>query len=181
MNKDSSLLAIALLFAPLSLMAVGGGISILGDLQREVVLHHGWLTQKEFLDTFAVSRVAPGPGTLIVTLIGWHVAGFAGALVASLAIFLPSSVLTYGVAHLWHMGKPALWQRAVIHGLIPIAGGLTLSSALLLLSHAEGGLVAVVASGVVVLLSWLTTLRPYWALGIGTVVYLLLIRLPLPL
>ena len=61
-------------FAPLSLLSIGGGQSIVADMDQQVVHVYGWLTQTEFIDLFAISRAAPGPGSLLVTLIGCRVA-----------------------------------------------------------------------------------------------------------
>ena len=47
-------------------------------MQHQTVTVHGWLTNGEFADLFAIARAAPGPSTLIVALIGWQVAGFLG-------------------------------------------------------------------------------------------------------
>jgi chromate transporter len=63
-------------FAPLSLLTIGGGQSVVADIQRQVVDVHHWMTAREFVDLFAISRMTPGPGSLLATLIGWHVAGF---------------------------------------------------------------------------------------------------------
>jgi chromate transporter len=136
-----SLLDIFLVFAPLSLMSVGGGQSVLAEIQT-IVVGNGWLTQQEFLDTYAVARIAPGPNSLIVTLIGWQVAGWQGALVASIAIFLPSSLLLYSFINVWGRFRGATWQLAVERGLGPVASGLILASSATLLSHAEGGWIA---------------------------------------
>ncbi len=142
MKHDNLLVSFCLTFAPLSLLAIGGGSSILGDLQHSVVDNAHWLTKQGFLDIFAISRVAPGPGTLIVTLIGWKVDGLAGAIVATIAIFAPSSLLILVVAHFWHSRPDAIWQRALIYGLSPLAAALVLSSAFFLLRNAKGGWIA---------------------------------------
>ena len=99
-------------FAPLSLLSIGGGQSIVAAMDQQVVHVYGWLTQTEFIDLFAISRAAPGPGSLLVTLIGWKVAGIPGALIASAALFLPSSVLAYGVTRLWHRHRGRPLRRA---------------------------------------------------------------------
>src|SRR5665213_1113220 len=99
--RSNPLLTLIFLFVPLSLLSVGGGASILAPLQHETIEVRHWLTQRDFIDLFAISRAAPGPGSMLVTLIGWKVAGWSGALLASLAFFLPSSLLCYGVASLW--------------------------------------------------------------------------------
>ena len=85
-------------FAPQSFLTVGGGQSILPEIHRQAVDNYGWITEAQFLDYFALSRITPGPASLLVTLIGWQVGGWAGAIVASIAIFLPCSLLIYALA-----------------------------------------------------------------------------------
>lgn len=171
MSRDEGLLTLVLALLPLSLMTMGGGSSILGDLQRESI-QHGWLSPKEFLEFFAVSRMAPGPGAMIVTLIGWHIGGLLGALVATLAIFGPSSLLVYAVTNIWNRGNPGLWRLAIAQGLTPIAAGLILTSSVLLLEHATGGwiawLVAISVGGITLLRR---NLSPLLLLSAGTVAF----------
>lgn len=85
------------LFAELSLLAFGGGNTILPEMQRRVVEVHHWMSAEEFSALFALSQAAPGPNLMIVTVIGWHVASLAGALVATVGMFLPPSVLAVGL------------------------------------------------------------------------------------
>ena len=92
-----TLLALARVFAVLSLTSFGGGNVTLPEIQRQAVAVHGWLTDKEFLEAFALSRGAPGPSTLFVFLVGWRAAGAPGALVATAAMFLPGASLMFGV------------------------------------------------------------------------------------
>ena len=92
-------------FVPMSFLAVGGGASILAPIHHQVVEVYGWISQREFVDMFAISRAAPGPGSMLVTLIGWKMAGWPGAVVASLGIFIPSSLLCYGVAKAWNKAR----------------------------------------------------------------------------
>ncbi len=58
----ATLLQVAGLFGILSLLAVGGGNGIIPAMQHEAVDVHHWMTSREFLDLFAISRAAPGPG-----------------------------------------------------------------------------------------------------------------------
>ena len=139
--REASLLGLALVFAPISLISFGGGGAVLAEMQNATV-GNGWLSQKDFLDAYAIAKMAPGPGSLIVTLIGWKIAGWSGALVASAAIFIPSSLLVYSFASIWARFRGARWQIAVERGLGPIASGLILASALSLIQHAEGGWLA---------------------------------------
>src|ERR1044071_819651 len=94
---DPRLLGLIVVFAPLSLLSFGGGQAIMADVQYQTVDVHGWLTNAEFTDLFAVSRAAPGPSTLIAALIGWQVASLPGAIVGTLAMYVPSSLVLYGI------------------------------------------------------------------------------------
>ncbi len=89
------LVAIARVFALLSLTSFGGGNVTIPEIQRQAVAVHGWLTDREFLEAFALSRGAPGPSTLFVLLVGWRAAGTAGALVATAAMFVPGAALMF--------------------------------------------------------------------------------------
>ena len=175
MDKEDSVFLLLVKILPLSLMTIGGGLSIMGDLQR-LSLEYGWFTAEGFNEIFALSRVAPGPATLIVTLIGWHVAGFAGAVAASLAIFLPSSILTYGVARLWHAHRSAVWTKAVANGLAPIAAGLIIASVTTLLRHAVGLEIAWLVAILTAALSWRMRSGPIPLLAIGSIVFVVLYR-----
>src|SRR5215471_17859153 len=126
-NDIRTLLALALVFVPLSLLSIGGGASLLAEIEHQSVAVHGWTTQRQFADLFAISRAAPGPGTMLAALIGWKVAGVPGALAATMALYLPSSLLVYGAARLWGRWRGSVWHTAIERGLAPIAAGLILS------------------------------------------------------
>jgi chromate transporter len=148
------LLALALVFAPLSLLSIGGGASLLAEIEHQSVAVHGWTTQREFADLFAISRAAPGPGTMLSTLIGWKVAGWAGALTATVALYLPSSLLVYGAARLWGRWRGSIWHTAIERGLAPIAAGLILAGGIAVLRVSPGGpavWVAAIASTALIL------------------------------
>jgi chromate transporter len=134
-----TLLGLAVVFAPLSLLSIGGGASLLAEIEHQSVAVHGWTTQREFADLFAISRAAPGPGTMLSTLIGWKVAGIPGALTATVALYLPSSLLVYGAARLWGRWRGSVWHTAVERGFAPIAAGLILSGGIAVLRVSPGG------------------------------------------
>ena len=83
--------------------------------------------------------MAPGPGSLLATLIGWQVAGFPGAVAATLGIFGPTAILVYGVAVVWKRHEGALWRRALEGGLRPVAAGMIRASVYVLLLSLDGG------------------------------------------
>jgi chromate transporter len=150
-----ALLGLVLVFGPLSLLSIGGGASLLAEIEHQSVAVHHWTTQREFADLFAISRAAPGPGTMLSTLVGWKVAGWAGALSATAALYLPSSLLVYGVSRLWGRWRGSLWHGAIERGLAPIAAGLVLAGGLAVLPAAGGAAVwAAAAVATIVLLRW---------------------------
>ncbi|QHI99928.1 chromate transporter [Xylophilus rhododendri] len=163
-QKLGELLAV---FGPLSFLTVGGGQSIVSDIHRQSVAVHAWMDDGEFLDLFALSRITPGPGSLLVTLVGWHVAGFTGALLASAAIFLPCSVLVYGLARLWARFQHTPWIRAIEAGLVPVAAGMILAASATLLRAAEGGPWAWSVAAASTLALMFTRINAFLVLGLG--------------
>jgi chromate transporter len=127
------------LFAGLSMLAFGGGAGVIPDMQRAAVDQHHWLTAHEFLDMFAISRAAPGPGSLIVILVGLKAAGMAGAAVSFAAMFAPSCLAVHVVARYWQRAERAAWRAVVERGLAPVAVGLTFASGLSLMRGTEHG------------------------------------------
>ena len=127
------------LFAGLSMLAFGGGAGVIPDMQRAAVDHYHWLTAREFLDSFAISRAAPGPGSLIVLLVGLKAAGMAGAATSFAAMFAPSCLAVHMVARYWHPAARAAWRAVVERALAPVAVGLTFASGLSLMRGTEHG------------------------------------------
>ena len=160
------LLALAALFGSLSLLAVGGGNAVIPDMQHAAV-SLGWMTEREFLDLYALSRIVPGPGSLLVALIGQKVAGVPGAVVATLAMFVPSCTLMYLAARFWHRLRDASWRGVAERGLAPIGVGLTYAAALALMRGTEHGAAAYGLTAVSAVLLSATRLHPLLVLGAG--------------
>jgi chromate transporter len=163
-------------FAPLSLVTVGGGQAITAEIQRQVVDVHAWMTHAQFAADFAIARMAPGPGSLIVTLIGWQVAGFWGALAATAALLLPTGILIYGVTHFWRQYRGAAWQLALERGLRPIAAGMILAAGWVLLKTLNGGLPARAIALAALLVLLRTRINPLLLLVLGALALLLVYR-----
>ena len=93
MNSDANpIWTLVWTFGLMSLFAVGGANSAIPEMHRVAVDVQHWMTDKQFADVFAISQLSPGPNVLIVTLIGYSVAGVAGALAATLAMCGPTAV-----------------------------------------------------------------------------------------
>ena len=127
------------LFAGLSMLAFGGGAGVIPDMQRAAVDHYHWLTAQEFLDMFAISRAAPGPGSQIVVLVGLKAAGITGAAVSFAAMFAPSCLVVHVVARYWQQAARSAWRAMVERALAPVAVGLTFASGLALMRGSEHG------------------------------------------
>ena len=128
---------ICAVFGSASLLSVGGGNAIVPQLQRETVLDHHWLTAAQFADNFAIAQVAPGPSTLLVTLLGYHAAGLAGALLATAAMIVPAAILVWIVARVWLRTGHARWHAALEHGIAPVAVGLVAASGVVIAASVD--------------------------------------------
>jgi len=85
---------IAWFFIKAGAFVFGSGLAIVPFLHAGVVNEHGWLTENQFIDAVAVAMITPGPVVITVGFIGYLVAGFSGACVAALGVFLPCYLLT---------------------------------------------------------------------------------------
>jgi chromate transporter len=168
------LLALIMVFSPISLLSFGGGQATIPEMQRQSVAVHAWLTDAQFADVYAISRAAPGPSTLIVALIGWQVSGFLGALVATLAVFVPSSLLMYAASAWWQRNDGSAIRRAIELGLAPVAVGLVFAGAVIVLDAAHAGLLALVTTAAVCLLQSTTRISTYTTVGVVAGSYLIL-------
>lgn len=161
--------AVGLHFALLSLMAIGGVSSILPDMQRYVVQANQWLSATQFADAYALGQAAPGPNMMFVTLLGWQLAGWAGAIVASVAIILPPVLLTLALTRLNAKRPDAPLGRAIRGGLGPIAIGLTLSSGWILAYSAGHDWRGALLTLLTVVLMLRTRLNPMWLILAGAI------------
>jgi chromate transporter len=168
----ATLLQIAGVFSLLSLLAFGGGAAVLPDMQRAVVEVHRWVTAREFLDMFALSRAVP-PGSMIVVLIGQKAAGVAGGLVALLAMFGPSSILAFATARLWHRAGRAAWRETLEQALAPVSVGLTIASGIAIARSTEHDWQAYAVTAGTTLLLAFTRLHPLAVMGAGAVLFAL--------
>lgn len=161
------LLLLAKVFGGLSLLAFGGGNAIIPDMQRIVVDQYHWLTAREFLDLFAITRATPGPGSTIVLLIGQKLAGLPGAFVSGLAMYIPSSLLVFICARIWRQTQGSKVITILERALGPIAIGLIFASAVVLVQSTEHTILAWGATAASTLLLTMTELNPLIVLGMG--------------
>jgi chromate transporter len=166
---QSPLLALAGYFGVLSLFAVGGANAAIPEMHRVAVDVMGWMTDGQFADMFAISQMSPGPNVIIVTLIGYHVAGFAGAGVATAAMVGPSCLLAYFVTRTWDRFKHARWRIAVQAGLVPVSLGLIGASAFVLARAADQTVYAAMITVATAAVAFATRINPLWLFAAGGV------------
>src|SRR5262249_4268022 len=97
---------------------------VLPEMKKLTVEQYHWVTDDQFVDFYSLGQMAPGPNMVMVTLIGFKVAGLMGALCVLAAFFLPASVLTFGANRLWHRLEAWPWRASIRRGLGPVTVGL---------------------------------------------------------
>jgi chromate transporter len=177
MNEEP-VAALAWRLVTLSLVAIGGGNTILPALHHFVVETHGWLTGSEFAELYAIAQAAPGPNVLFVALMGWNVGlnagGFAlaalGLVITMVGILLPSCTLTYLASQWGHRNRELRGVRAFKQGMAPIVVALLVATGWVLATGAQPRLrdaplwaVAFVAAIIV----GRTRIHLLWLLGAG--------------
>ena len=171
---SATVVQLLLLFGSLSLLAVGGGNGVIPAMQRAAVDVHHWMTAQQFLDAFAISRAAPGPGSLIVVLIGQQAAGLAGVLAAALAMYAPACLLVYAAAQVWRRYEHAPWRGVAERALAPVSTGMIFASGLALMRSTEAGWLNWTTTAVATLVLSLTRLNPLLVMAAGAALFLAL-------
>jgi chromate transporter len=152
----------------LSLLAIGGALATVPDLQRFVVVEQGWLGAADFSASVALAQAAPGPNLLFVAVVGYNVGGLAGATAAMAGILLPSTVLTLAVTRWGLRRRQSRGVRAFVAGMAPVTLGLLLATGCLLAAPLVAGRLAPLALILAtVLLSWKTRINPLWLIAGG--------------
>jgi chromate transporter len=167
-NSDSNpIWTLAWTFGVMSLFAVGGANAALPEMHRVAVDVQHWLTDKQFADAFAISQLSPGPNVLIVTLIGYSVAGVAGALVATLAMCLPTALMAYGVSRVLTRSSHSRWPAIIQAALVPLSIGLMGASGYILARASDHTWVAAAVTVGAAVVASATRLNPFWLLLAG--------------
>jgi len=159
------LLELAWRFASLSLFAIGGINALLPEIQRIVVDVERWMSAPDFVQLFALAQLAPGPNAMIVALVGWKVAGIPGALVSTIAVCGPSSVVCYLAVKGWDRMRTSKWRAIVQQALAPIAIGLVFASGYTLARAADHTPGAFVLTAIAAAAIAFTRVNPVWVLG----------------
>lgn len=161
-----TLLALFGHFLLLSLLSIGGAITVAPDMHRLLVGEYHVLSDAQFTSSIAIAQASPGPNILFVAVMGYQAAGLAGAAALLLGIMLPSTTLAYAAARWRHQRQDWLAVRAFTAGMAPITIALLVSTGWLLSAPARewhSWLLSAAAALVV----WRTRLHLLWLIGAG--------------
>jgi chromate transporter len=159
--------ALFLHFLALWFVAIGGPSTILPEIHRYVVEVHHLMTSAQFAEIYTLAQAAPGPNFMYVTLIGWHIAGWAGAAATTIPLLVPASTVTLLVGHFNERYPNAPISRAIRGGLTPITLGLVFASATILMRAVNHDWRAYLMTLVTVALVLRTSWNPLWLLAAG--------------
>jgi chromate transporter len=155
-------------FFTLSFVAFGAATSILPELHRVLVDASHVVSDGEFSGLFGMSQAAPGTNVMFVTVLGWQVAGLAGAFTTTGSFLLPTALIALAVERYGARHHQARWHVAIRQALVPVTIGLLVSSGYLLgagtMTPCGIGL-TLVTIAVLVRTRW----NPLWLTALGAV------------
>jgi chromate transporter len=125
----TDLLVMTWTFLWLSLICVGGGLGVIPEMQRQVVTRHAWVSAREFVDGYTLAQLTPGPTMLVVAFVGYRAHGLLGAVLATVAMFLPTSIIVVLVTAQWQRLRSHRWAASAERALLPIGIGLSTAGA----------------------------------------------------
>ena len=165
-------------FFQIGLFSIGGGYAAMPLIQQQVVDLHPWLTMQQFADIMTIAEMTPGPIAInSATFVGIRVAGFPGAIVATLGCIFPSCIIVLTLAYVYYRFRGLSIVQGVLVGLRPAVVAMIASAGLSLLIMALYGeraiptdvfsfdLIALVlfSAGFFVLRKW--KLSPLWVMA----------------
>lgn len=162
-------------FLLLSLLSIGGAITVAPDMHRVLVDQMKLISDTQFNASIAIAQAAPGPNILFVAVMGYQAAGLFGAAMTLTAIMLPSTTLALAAARWNQARRDWLALRAFRAGMAPIVIALLIATGWILTAQTPGWrhvlltvaaaiavwrtrlhlLVLIVAGGVVGALGWI--------------------------
>lgn len=116
----NALVHLAYSFLKVGFFGFGGGFAMIPLMQNIAVYQNHWLTQSQFAAAIALGQVTPGPIAISATFIGYKVAGFPGAVVATIAVFAPSLFFMLLLEMFYLKIHTSHITQAIMHGVVPV-------------------------------------------------------------
>ncbi len=130
-NRKTGLMDIFRIFLKIGAFTFGGGYAMIALLEDEFVDKRSWLNESEFLDMTAIAESTPGPVAInAATYLGYKLAGFKGALAASLAVCIPSFAIIYVISFFYERFQQITWVASAFKGIQACVVYLILSAGL---------------------------------------------------
>jgi chromate transporter len=168
MKGPSILVALTAHLALLSSISFGGFPTVLPAVRDFVVGNHGWMTDQDFSNFFALAQAVPGPNMiLMMSFVGWKVWGIPGAIASAVATFGPPCVIYFATYRLWDRFRAAQWQQIVRAGLVPVTLGLVIGSGVVMARTADATWQAVAVTVAAVTPMLQTRINPLLMLLVG--------------
>ena len=165
MTSPSDPLTLTMRLALLSSISFGGFPTVLPDVRNFVVATHGWVTDQEFSNFFALAQAIPGPNMiLMMSFVGWQVWGLPGAIASAFATFGPPCTIYFASYRLWDRFREARWQPVVRSGLVPVTIGLVIASGTVMVGASYTGWASLSVSVAAIVLMLSTRINPLWML-----------------
>ena len=152
----------------------GNGFTMIPLIQQEVVNNYQWLSVEDFMVGLALGQVTPGPVLITATFIGYKVAGFSGAVAATLGIFLPSLVLVTITAEIHQKIRHNLWVKSGIKGIVASFTGMMIVVAAGLAQHSIVDIPSTLVAAATFAALRYSKLETLWVVLGGTAVYWLM-------
>lgn len=172
------LLQIVAVFSGISLSLFGGGYVMVPIMQALFVNELSWLTNQEFIDSIAFSQLTPGPILVGAFFVGYKLAGIAGAILATLAIFTPSAILMIIAAKIVKENANSPFLKNVLAGIKPVVVGMILASAFKLLLSVDYTLISIALFLVAFILSYRFKISPVYLILLSLLFGLIVHFLP---
>ena len=157
------------LIGQLALISFGGIITVLPAIHAHLVEQMHWITDRDFAYMFAIAQASPGPNVLVLTMIGFKVAGVLGAIAATLALTVPTSIVAFAVVKVWDRFRHAHWRKATQAGLLPVAAGFVTAATYVIARAADVTLAAYVISIATLGVAVFTKINPLWMFLVAAV------------
>lgn len=153
----SLLLQLFISFFKIGAFSFGGGYAMLPLLEKELVEKHGWIKIADFIDILAISEMTPGPIAInSATFLGYKVSGLLGALIATLAVVLPSFIIISLIYKFMKKFKNSKYVDWTFRGIRPVVLGLIGAAAITVGQTSFVDIKSVIIAG---LLFYLVTFR----------------------
>jgi chromate transporter len=181
MNSANLTTALHLLwtFAELSVLGFGGGKGIIPQMHREAVVQYQWLTNAQFTQFYTIGKLVPGPTTIFAALVGYAAMPgrpLVGASIATIGMFVPSSIIMAIVGVFWARFESSPWRAIISHGLAPAIVGLVWASVWTISRGTASTVAAYAITAVVAVLMLRTKLSAPLLIALSGAVGIILLR-----